>query len=62
MTLIGGDEVCRYVKGTNAAFLERSYRSTLPFAIKEAGKGKNPKANKLDLTPFNSFIQWSTLC
>ena len=51
LALFGGDEVCRYVKGTNAAFLERSCRSSLPFAIEEASKGiSKTKANQLDLT------------
>ena len=51
LALFGGDEVCRYVKGTNAAFLERSCRSSLPFAIEEASKGKSKtRANQLDLT------------
>ena len=40
LAVFGGDEICRYVKGTNAAFLDRSSRSTLPFAIEEASKGK----------------------
>ena len=40
------------MKGTNAAFLERSCRSTLPFGIEEAAKGKSgkSKANQLDIT------------
>lgn len=51
LALGGMDEKGRYVKGTNAALMERSSRSTLPFCIEEAGsKGKSrSKTNFLDL-------------
>lgn len=51
LAVFGGDEICRYVKGKNAAFLDRSSRSALPFAIEEASKGKaKSRTNQLDLT------------
>lgn len=50
LSLFGCDELSQYVKGTNAFFLERAVRSTLPFGIEEAkGKGGKTKANQLDL-------------
>lgn len=52
LSLFGCDEICRYVKGTNAAFMERASRSTLPFGIEDPAKGKHgkSKANQLDIS------------
>lgn len=41
LSLFGCDEISRFVKGTNAAFLEIAGRSTLPFGIEEAGRKGN---------------------
>ena len=51
LALGGMDEKGRYVKGTNAALMQRASRSTLPFCIEEAGgKGKSrSQSNYLDL-------------
>lgn len=42
------DEKGRYVKGSNAALMERARRSTLPFCLEEAGKRGKSKS-KTDL-------------
>lgn len=51
LSLCACDQLSLYVKGTNAAFLERSNRSTLPFGIEEGARGKKGKsrANQLDM-------------
>ena len=43
LAVFSGDKICRYVNGTNAAVLDRSSRSTLPYAIEEASKGNQDK-------------------
>ena len=50
LSLFGCDDISRYVKGSNAALLERACRSSIPFAIEE-GKGSKTKSkpNSLDL-------------
>ena len=50
LSLFGCNQISRYVKGTNALFMERASRSTLPFGIEEAVPSKKGKTNKLDLT------------
>lgn len=50
LSLFGCHQISRYVKGTNALFMERASKSTLPFGIEEAMSMKKGKANKLDLT------------
>ena len=50
LSLFGCHQISRYVKGTNALFMERASRSTLPFGIEEAVPSKKGKTNKLDLT------------
>ena len=50
LSLFGCHQISRYVKGTNALFIERASKSSLPFGIEEAMPMKKGKANKLDLT------------
>ena len=50
LSLFGCDKISCYVKGTNALFMERASRSSLPFGIEEAMPSKKGKMNKLDLT------------
>lgn len=50
LSLFGCNQISCYVKGTNALFMERASRSSLPFAIEEAMPSKKGKMNKLDLT------------
>ena len=51
LSMFGCDHIARYVKGTNAAFVERASRSSIPFAIEEArGSRKNTGSNNLDLS------------
>ena len=40
LSLFGCDDIGRYVKGTNAAFLERSSLSTLPYSIDDPVQSK----------------------
>ncbi len=52
LALIGAVLSSYYVKGTNAYFIERSAKSTLPYAIDDPllkGTSKTSKANSLDL-------------
>ena len=50
LSLFGCHQIARYVKGTNALFMERASKSSLPFGIEEAVPMKKGKVNKLDLT------------
>lgn len=50
LSLFGCNKISLYVKGTNALFMERASRSSLPFGIEEAMPSKKGKMNKLDLT------------
>ena len=50
LSLFGCNEISLYVKGTNAMFMERAFRSPLSFGIREAMSSKKGKMNKLDLT------------
>ena len=47
--LFGCHQIGRYVKGTNAIFLERSSKSSIPFGIEEAMPSTKAHSNKLDL-------------
>ena len=51
LPLFAFDELSRYVKGMNVAFMERANRSTLPFGTEEGAKGKKgrSRSNQLDL-------------
>ena len=49
LSLFGCQRIGLYVKGTNALFMERASRSSLPFGIEEAMPSKKAKANKLDV-------------
>ena len=51
LALGGIDEKGRYVKGTNAALMQRASRSSLPFCIEEAGSKIKSRSNSnfLDL-------------
>lgn len=50
LSLFGCHQISRYVKGTNALFMERASKSSLPFGIEEAMPTRKGKSNKLDLT------------
>ena len=50
LSLFGAHKISRYVKGTNALFMERASSSSIPFGIEEAVPSKKGKQNKLDLT------------
>ena len=51
LSLMGLDEKHVFVKGTNAAFLDRSSKSGLPYGIDDPNKGKSgfSKSNMVDL-------------
>ena len=50
LSLFGVHRISRYVKGTNAIFMERASSSSIPFGIEEAVPSRKGKPNKLDLT------------
>lgn len=52
LSLFGCENIGHFVKGTNAAFIERSTLSTLPYGIDDPCKGKSgkSKANQLDIS------------
>ena len=51
LSLYGCDEIGRFVKGTNALFLERACSSCLPFAVEEGKGSRNrSKVNQLDIS------------
>ena len=50
LSLFGCHKNSRYVKSTNAVFMERACKTTLPFGIEEAIPARKGKGNKLDLT------------
>ena len=47
---LAATKISRYVKGTNALFMERASQSSKPFGIEEAAPFKKGKTNKLDMT------------
>ena len=49
LSLFGCNQISCYVKGTNALFMERASRSSLPFGIEEVMPSKRGNMNKLDL-------------
>lgn len=50
LSIFGGDDSSKFVRATNAALLERSSRSSLPYGIEEAASGRkgNSRANRFD--------------
>jgi len=50
LSVFGCHHISRFVKGTNAIFMERASRSSLPFGIEEAQNSKKGSRAKLDLT------------